>query len=51
MKLIARATIQIQKPVVAVFEGIINPTMRTNYFISESSGRMERRKETDVEIS
>lgn len=41
MDLIARATIQIQKPVDEVFEGIVNPEKMTNYFISESSGRME----------
>lgn len=45
MKLIARATIQIQKPVEDVFEGIINPEIMTKYFISESSGRMETGKE------
>ncbi|MBX0334458.1 SRPBCC domain-containing protein [Pontibacter sp. HSC-14F20] len=41
MDLIAKATIQIQKPVDEVFEGIVNPEKMTNYFISESSGRME----------
>lgn len=45
MKLIARASIQIQKPVEVVFEGIINPEIMTKYFISESSGRMETGKE------
>ena len=45
MKLIARASIQIQKPVEDVFEGIINPEKMTKYFISESSGRMETGKE------
>jgi uncharacterized protein YndB with AHSA1/START domain len=41
MKLISEATIQIQKPVEEVFEGIVNPSKMTQYFISSSSGRME----------
>jgi len=45
MKLIARATIQIQKPIDEVFEGIVNPEKMTKYFISESSGRLETGKE------
>jgi uncharacterized protein YndB with AHSA1/START domain len=45
MKLIAKATIQIQKPIEEVFEGIVNPEKMTNYFISESSGRLETGKE------
>lgn len=45
MKLIAKATLQIQKPVGEVFEGIVNPEKITHYFISESSGRMETGKE------
>lgn len=45
MKLIAKATIQIQKPVEEVFEGIVDPEKMTKYFISESSGRMETGKE------
>ncbi len=45
MKLIAKASIQIQKPVEEVFEGIVNPEKMTKYFISESSGRMESGKE------
>ena len=45
MKLIAKATIQIQKPIEEVFEGIINPEKMTKYFISESNGRMETAKE------
>jgi uncharacterized protein YndB with AHSA1/START domain len=45
MKLIAKATIQIQKPIEEVFEGIVNPEKMTNYFISESSGRMETGKD------
>lgn len=45
MNLIAKATIQIQKPIEEVFEGIVNPEKMTNYFISESNGRMETGKE------
>ena len=45
MKLIAKATIQIQKPISEVFEGIVNPEHMTKYFISESTGRMETGKE------
>ncbi len=41
MKLIAKATIQIGKPVHEVFEAIVDPAGMRNYFISESSGRME----------
>lgn len=45
MRLIAKATIQIQKPIEEVFEGIVNPEKMTKYFISESSGRLETGKE------
>ncbi|PWG81278.1 SRPBCC domain-containing protein [Pararcticibacter amylolyticus] len=45
MKLIARASIQIQKPVDEVFEGIVNPDKMTRYFISESTGRLETGQE------
>ena len=45
MRLESNATIQIQKPVEEVFEGIVNPEKMTNYFISESSGRLETGKE------
>jgi uncharacterized protein YndB with AHSA1/START domain len=45
MNLTAKATIQIQKPIEEVFEGIVNPEKMTNYFISESNGRMETGKE------
>ncbi len=45
MKLIAKAKIQIQKPIEEVFEGIVDPDKMTNYFISESTGRMESGKE------
>ena len=45
MKLISKASIQIQKPIEEVFEGIVNPSKMKNYFISESSGRLESGKE------
>jgi uncharacterized protein YndB with AHSA1/START domain len=45
MKLIAKASIQIQKPVDDVFEAIVNPEKMSKYFISESTGRMETGKE------
>lgn len=45
MRLESNAIIQIQKPVEEVFEGIINPEKMTQYFISESSGKMETGKE------
>lgn len=45
MELIAKATIQIQKPIEEVFEGIVNPEKMIKYFISESNGRMETGKE------
>ena len=41
MKLKSQSTIQIQKPIEEVFEGIVNPTKMTKYFISESSGPLE----------
>lgn len=45
MKLTARVSLQIQKPVEEVFEAIVNPQIMTKYFISESRGRMETGKE------
>ena len=39
-----KAGIQIQKPVNEVFEAIVNPEQMSNYFISQSSGRMEEGK-------
>lgn len=45
MKLIAKATIQIQKPISEVFSGIVNSEHMTKYFISESSGQMETGKD------
>lgn len=41
MKLISKASLQIQKPASEVYEAIVNPEIMTKYFISESSGRME----------
>ncbi|MEQ8625527.1 MAG: SRPBCC domain-containing protein [Vicingaceae bacterium] len=45
MKLVSNASIQIQKSIEEVFEGIVNPEKMTNYFISESSGRLESGKD------
>ena len=45
MRLESNATIQTQKPIEEVFEGIVNPAKMTKYFISESSGRLESGKE------
>ena len=45
MRLESNATIQIQKPINEVFEGIVNPEIMTKYFISESSGKLESEKE------
>ncbi len=50
MKLTVQATLQIQKPVLEVFEAIVNPVHMTNYFITESSGRMETGKELTWEF-
>lgn len=47
MRLESNATIQIQKPLEEVFEGIVNPAKMTKYFISESSGRLESGKEVN----
>ncbi len=41
MQLTSSASIQIQKPIEEVYEGIVNPEMMTKYFISESNGRLE----------
>ena len=40
-----KAALQIQKPINEVFEGIVDPNHMTQYFISESSGRLETGKE------
>lgn len=45
MKLISQTSLQIQKPIGVVFEGIVDPAIMTKYFISESSGRLESGKE------
>jgi len=45
MRLESKAMIQIQKPIEKVFEGIVNPSQVTKYFISESSGPLESGKE------
>lgn len=37
----AKAAIQIGKPVAEVFEAIVNPEIMRNYFISQSTGRMD----------
>lgn len=34
-------SLQIDKPAEEVFEAVVNPEHMKNYFISESSGRME----------
>lgn len=39
-----RTAIQIQKPAHEVFEAIVNPEKMANYFISQSTGRMEEGK-------
>lgn len=50
MKLTAKASLQIQKPIHVVFDAIVNPTIITQYFISESSGPMEADKELHWEF-
>lgn len=50
MKLIIQAKIQIQKPIETVFENIVNPDKMTNYFIGSSSGRMEEKRRTHLDI-
>lgn len=44
-KLEITASIQIQKPINEVFEGIVDPAKMSNYFISKSTGRMEEGKD------
>lgn len=51
MKLTAKATLQIQKPVAEVFEAIVDPGIITKYFIGKSSGRLEFGKEIVWEFS
>lgn len=43
-KLHIKTKIQIQKPSSEVFEAIVDPGKMSNYFISESTGRMEEGK-------
>ena len=45
MKLISKTALQIQKPITEVFDGIVNPSKMTQYFISESTGLMETGKD------
>jgi uncharacterized protein YndB with AHSA1/START domain len=40
-----KATRQILKPAHEVFDAIVDPTKMTNYFISESTGKMEEGRE------
>ncbi|HEY0029109.1 MAG TPA: SRPBCC family protein [Bacteroidia bacterium] len=40
-----KASLQIMKPVHLVFEAIVDPAQMANYFISESSGRMDEGRE------
>jgi uncharacterized protein YndB with AHSA1/START domain len=40
-----KAAIQVLKPVNEVFEAIVDPQKMSNYFISESSGRLEEGKQ------
>ncbi len=44
-KIIAKASIGIQKPAVDIFEAIINPLQMQNYFIAKGSAPMETGKE------
>jgi uncharacterized protein YndB with AHSA1/START domain len=44
-QLTIKAALKILKPPHEVFEAIVDPSIMTNYFISESSGRMEEGKE------
>ncbi|WP_029038861.1 SRPBCC domain-containing protein [Salinimicrobium xinjiangense] len=43
-KLVIKTALQIAKPIVEVFEAIVDPEKMSGYFISESSGRMEEGK-------
>ena len=45
MKLISKTALQIQKPITEVFDGIVNPSKMTQYFISESTRLMETGKD------
>lgn len=50
MKLIAKAKIQIQKPVGDVFSAIVDPSKMSNYFISKGSGILESGKDVTWEF-
>ena len=50
MKLTAKASLQIQKPVEDVFDAVVDPQKITGYFIAESSGRMETGRELQWEF-
>jgi uncharacterized protein YndB with AHSA1/START domain len=43
-KLQINVAMQIQKPIHEVFDAIVDPSKMANYFISESTGRMESNK-------
>lgn len=49
-KIIARASIAIQKPIDEVFKAIVHPEIMVNYFISKGSGKMENGKEIHWEF-
>jgi len=51
MRLVAKAAIQIQKPIEEVFEAIVDPAGMTQYFISESSGRLEEGREIQCKFA
>lgn len=40
-----QTALQIQKPVPEVYEAIVSPEQMAHYFISESTGRMEKNKQ------
>ena len=44
-QLTIKAALKMLKPTHEVFEAIVDPSIMSNYFISESSGRMEEGKE------
>ena len=44
MELKSKASLQILKPIAEVFEAIVEPNHMTQYFISESNGRLESGK-------
>ncbi|NGM65202.1 SRPBCC domain-containing protein [Sphingobacterium sp. SGR-19] len=50
MKVTAKASIGIQKPIEEVFESIVDPEIMVNYFISKSSGRMKSGQEIHWEF-